>query len=438
MTQFENIYWMDPAARDQEPELTGTHRTEVAVIGGGLTGLSAAYHLKRSDPGLKVMLIEQSVIGAGASSRNAGTLRTTFGLSLKTSIARFGRQRTGEAHRVMRLAMDLTTSLIREQDLDCNFEQPGLLRFATSSRRVKRLQKELALAKTIGIPHREWRSPEIIRREFEALDIPGAIAETDAATVHPAKLVWELKRLAQSAGVQLFEQSPALQVYDTTPIRIETGVGEILAEKVVFATNGFSGQFPRLKRIQMPAYSYAAVTRPLADAEREGVGWHGRQCLEDARNFAHLLRLTPDNRLLVSGGNFGLQASANGQAQKGDPFLQELVDFMGATFPELKYIDLTHKWKGRISLPLDLAPAVGYLKDPRMVYSLGYAGRGIPMALFNGQVISDLIHEQKTEYTESFFVNRRIIPWPLEPLRFGLGRLLRGYLRLEDTYQGKV
>lgn len=431
-------FWISSNSHVPEPALQGTHRTDVAVIGGGLTGLSAAYHLKQKVPGLRVSLIEQETIGSGASGRSTGIIRTTLGFNLKTLISRFGRPRITDAHQWMRKAMEYTRSLIQDHALDCDYKQTGCLRFATTSREVDYLLHEMELAGSVGINNWEWLAAGAVRQEILSPVPVGAIVDPDAALIDPLKLSLQLFRLAQSAGVKIFEHSPAIHVYETTPIRIETREGEILAEKVIFATNGYSARIPQLQSRQMPAQQYSIATRPLTSEELGSIGFHESQCLENARNFPVRLRLTADNRLVVSGGNISLDSPGTGQSQKGGRFIQALIDYIGEVFPSLKYIDITHKWRGSLSLPVDTIPQIGLLNDHRIAYSLGYAGHGIPLAIFAGRIITDLVRERSTELTDNLFVNHRMIPWPLEPLRFGLGRILQGYFRLKDSYLEKA
>jgi glycine/D-amino acid oxidase-like deaminating enzyme len=174
------------------------------------------------------------------------------------------------------------------------------------------------------------------------------------------------------------------------------------------------------------------ATEPLSPAQWEEIGWQNGEGIEDGRNLVHYYRPTADGRLVMGGGPVGLSFGADMSRDEDEAAWAHLARHMVAVFPCLKGIKTEYRWGGPFSVTVDMAPALGYLGDRRAVYSLGCVGHGVSTTHMNGQVIRDLLLERQTELTEMFFVNRRTLPWPPEPLRLAVSGALRGYLQWED------
>jgi glycine/D-amino acid oxidase-like deaminating enzyme len=206
----------------------------------------------------------------------------------------------------------------------------------------------------------------------------------------------------------------------------------VTANKIIFATNAYSHLIPQLKRKQVPAFTHMVVTEPLNNAQLEPIGWKNRQGLEDARNLVHYFRLTADNRLTIGGSNVSLAYGADMQRDLNPQTFEQLEHDIVWLFPHLKGIEITHRWGGPVSVPIDMAPAMGFIGDDRAIYSLGCVGHGVSMTHLNGCTLADLALERKTDLTEVWFINRRMIPRPPEPIRLAASLAIRGYLQLED------
>jgi glycine/D-amino acid oxidase-like deaminating enzyme len=174
------------------------------------------------------------------------------------------------------------------------------------------------------------------------------------------------------------------------------------------------------------------MTEPLAEKHFEEIGWQNRQGIEDARNLVHYYRLTADNRLVMGGRDVSLSYGEDMEKDLNPVTFEGLKDDVREIFPALKEIQFTHEWGGPVSVPLDMAPAIGFAGDKNVVYSLGTVGHGVSMTQLNGRTVADLILERKTDLTDVFFVNRRTIPWPPEPLRNIAVKAIRGYMNWED------
>ena len=181
-------YWMK--TRDYRPgaALKGDLNVDVAIIGGGYTGLSTAYHLKKEQPGLKVALFENEIIGYGASGRNGGFNMTLFGLTLSITALRFGKANAKEAHHYMERSVDLLQDLVEKLSLDCDYEHPGFLRVATSEKYKKRICHEIELAHKLGLTGIQWLEKEQIRQEVNSPLYLGAWSEPRCGILNPAKL----------------------------------------------------------------------------------------------------------------------------------------------------------------------------------------------------------------------------------------------------------
>jgi glycine/D-amino acid oxidase-like deaminating enzyme len=213
---------------------------------------------------------------------------------------------------------------------------------------------------------------------------------------------------------------------------LKTPNGSVEAEKIVIATNAYTHLIPQLKRKQVPVFTHIVLTEPLSEKHFREIGWKNRQGIEDARNLVHYYRLTKDNRLLMGGRDVTLTYGSNMNHDLNQKTFEQLEEDIVNTFPSLKGIKITHKWGGPVSATLDFAPAIGFLGDKRAIYSVGCVGHGVALTHMNGWTIADLLLEKTTERTEVFFVNRKIIPFPPEPLRFAVSKAIKGYLRLED------
>jgi glycine/D-amino acid oxidase-like deaminating enzyme len=431
----EGCFWqLDLSSRDIVA-LEGTLKTDVAVIGAGYTGLATAYHLKAVDPTLDVTILEAETVGYGASGRNAGFVMTLFGASTSLMKSLHGGARVRAAYDYMMSAIAGLEQMIAAHAIDCDFERTGFLKVATAPAYVDRIRKEVDFLHTLGIGGVTWIDKDEVRARVDSRAYLGAIWEPACGLLHPVKWLEGLRRIACAAGARLFERSPVTSIArEKGRFRVETPKGTLLAEKIVFATNGYSHLIPDLRFKQLPAFAHVVVTKPLSADQRAAIQWQGREGIEDARNFMHFYRLTPDNRLLAGGGPGRVPFGRN-MALDGSPAAwRHLERFIGETFPPLRGIAIDYRWGGAFSVTADSTPQIGTLHGGSAVYALGCAGHGVAMSHMNGRVLRDLVLARETELTDLWFVNRRALPLPPEPLRWLAARAAMRAMAIDDWW----
>lgn len=427
------VYWLTTVKRGQARPLTEDVAVDFAIVGGGFTGLSTAYHLKLAEPSARIAIFESEYIGFGASGRNGGFSMTLFGLTLPITALRFGKKNAAAAYRYMAEAVDTTQTLIGDLDLDCDYEHSGFLRVATSSRYEKRIRHDVDLANKLGFENIEWLEADELAEQVRSPMYRGAWSEPRCGILNPAKLARAWKTQLESMGVEIYEATRVNEINPGVPnATLVTPNGKISARQVVIATNGYSHMIPQLKWKQMPVWTHIVLTEPLSDKQMETIGWINRQGIEDARGLVHYYRLTADNRLLMGGRDVSMTFGKNMDKDLNPKVFAGLEADVVEIFPSLAGIKFTHRWGGPVSVPLDMAPVIGQMDNNQIVFSLGCVGHAVSMTHLNGKTISELLLEQTSERTEMFFVNRRTIPIPPEPFRAIVGNGIRGYLKLED------
>jgi glycine/D-amino acid oxidase-like deaminating enzyme len=428
---------------DPSPSLTGELAVDVAVIGGGLTGMASAIALKRRDPALEVAVFEARTVGYGASGRNGSFAMTVVGLGFGTTALLRGKRFLRRAHSYMEGCVDGLERFIDEEGLDCDKVRPGFLRVATTPSYVKRLRRQVQLMESLGFDGITWISAPEAREMVDSQRYLGAMWEPRLVLINPAKLVREERRVALGLGVRVFEGTPVLAVARTQGPegihRLLTPEGSVTARKLAFATNAYSHLFPELRRLQLPAFTYMVATEPLTDAQLAPIGWEGGHGLEDARNLIHYYRVTPDRRIVIGGGPVGLTAGGDLDADRNERAWRHLEQHIHWLWPHLSDVAITHRWGGPFSVTADLTPALGYVGGERnAVYALGCIGHGVSMSYRNGDVLAALLLGDDDAAEECPFVNRRVIPWPGEPLASAAKHAIRGYLQVEDAVHERL
>lgn len=420
---------------EESPPVEGSLKVDVAVIGGGYAGLSSAYHIRQADPGCRVVVLEAQFTGCGASGRSGGFSMTLFGVSLSTTHMLHGSGRTREANRYMVDAVEYLDALVRTHGLLCDYQRSGFLRAATTSGYVKRIHHELELAERTGLTGVEWWERDRTQDAVHSEVFLGGWWEPRCALLNPAKLARELKRLAQESGAEVYERSPVTEVRRISGgFHLRTPRGEVHARKIVFATNAWSHLFPWIRRKQIPVWTHLIATEPLRPEDWRAVGWQQRMGIEDARNLIHYFRPSPDGRILMGGGGVVLGFGRNMEYDIHTPTFRSLEALLKTLFPQLRHVGVAHRWGGPVSVTLDMAPALGYVQDKGAVYNLGCIGHGVSLMPANGRIVADLVLERKTPLTDLWFVNRRVVPWPTEPLRLGLSLGVRGLMAAQDWW----
>ncbi|MFO7560175.1 MAG: FAD-binding oxidoreductase [Desulfobacterales bacterium] len=348
---------------------------------------------------------------------------------------RFGRDGARETHHYMERAVDTTRDLITALKIDCDYEHNGFFRVATSPAYKKRIMHEVELAHSLGMTGIEWLEKDAIRQEVDSPQYLGAWWEPRCGILNPAKLSWGWKDVITGQGVAVYENTPVdSMARQGGKIILKTPGGTIKAEKVVLATNAWSHFLPAIRRKQVPIWTYIVLTEPLSDNLIGQIGWKNRQGIEDARNLVHYYRLTADNRLLMGGRDAELAWGDDMDKDQSPAVFEGLEKDVKATFPQLEKVKFTHHWGGPVSITLDLAPAMGYVGDKNVVYSLGCMGHGVSLTHLNGQALADLVLGKKTDLTDVFFVNRTTLPWPPEPIRTLSSKAILAAMKIQDRF----
>jgi len=432
--------WQDPPP-PPAPELDGPVRADVAVIGGGLTGLSTAYHLAAARPGIQVVVLEAETFGAGASGRNTGMLGPGVGQSLAALVGRLGAPAAGALYRETLRAVEATRDLIESESIECELQMSGLLLRALGARDRRRLARQATLMQSLGLPV-EVVSDESLPVRLPAAggdagDGPAALRLPVAGILHPGKLVAGLCARAAARGVRLYQRARVREIGAGRPVRLSLSSGaEVTADQVVVATAGYTAALGLQRGRVLPVHLQALATQPLPPAALAALGWAGREGVVEARRIFNYFRLTADDRLVFGGGapryHWGGRPPAD-DAARALPRLRRALD---ATFPpEIARAPVSHVWTGVIGYTLDALPAIG--RDPRrpgVVQALGWCGHGLALSVAAGQWLSQLLLDPTAAPAD--------LPWsraappalPGEALRWLSFRAAVGAMRVMDRF----
>lgn len=403
--------------RQVEPPLSGEQRVDVAIIGGGYTGLSTAWRLKQAEPSLRVAVLEAEVAGFGASGRNGGFAMTLFGTSVPLMKLLHGGDKVRDAQHFMERCVDAIAATIRDHALDCDFERGGFFRMATTPAYEARIRDEYEYLSGLGIAGLEWLDREQVAARIRSPRFRAGCYEPGCGVLNPVKWMDSLRRLAVSSGAELYERSPVTGISRSAGRHVlTTPGGTVVAEKIVYATNGYTHLLPGMRLSQLPAYTYVVATEPLTDAQLASIGWQGREGIEDGRNYMHYFRLTKDNRI-VAGGGPGILPFGRNMSHDACPHAWEhLARFIDETFPQLGGVSIAHRWGGAFSMTADFTPRIGAAGKGAWC-ALGCTGHGVALTHMNGAILRDLVLERRTDLTDLWFVNRFAMPVPPEPVR---------------------
>lgn len=382
---------------DRSPLQEG-RRADVCVIGGGLTGLSAALHL--AEKGLDTVLLEANRIGWGASGRNGGQLLTGQRLDQETLEAMAGKRTARLLWDLAEEAKALVRGLIARHGIDCDLRPGALLAAATRAHfrdltaHAAHLEQAYGYGGLTIVPPGEMDAYVASRRYH------GGLWDQGSSHLHPLKFVIGLAQAAEAAGARLYERSLVRGIEGGKTLRIGTDCGTVTADTVVLACNGYhNGLMPEIETTVLPITSFVGVTEPLGP-ESAGALIPCGGCVADTRMVLDYYRLTADNRLLMGGGE------AYGTRLPGD-----VASIIGKriawVFPQMKGVPVDYAWGGRIAITMSRLPHLGRTA-PNRYFAQGFSGQGLAIAPLAGKLLAEAVAGQ----AERFDVYAKIRPRP--------------------------
>ncbi len=413
--------WWDglPGPLQVRPALDGDTRADVAIVGGGLTGLWTAYYLSEADPSLSIAVLERDVAGFGASGRNGGWCSALFSVSEASLDKRCG----PGSGRAQRLAMQATVRevgrVVATEGIDCGFHQGGTVVLARTPAQLERTHVEVAEARARGIDEGDlaFLSPAEARDRIGATDVLGGTFTPHCAAVDPARLVRGLADVVEHRGVRIYEQTEVVAI---APGVVTTARGTIRARTVVRATEGYTRTLAGHDRDVIPVYSLMIATEPLPDSFWADHGLADRETFADHRHLVIYGQRTRDGRLAFGGRGapYHFGSTISPEYDHDDEVHEALRRTLVELFPELSGAAITHRWGGPLGITRDWFSSVGMDPATRMAWAGGYVGDGLSTTNLAGRTLRDLIIGDATGLTGLPWVNHRSRRWEPEPFRY--------------------
>ncbi len=434
--------WFDQVQDDltPRPALGGAVSVDVAIVGGGLTGLWTAYYLQQLDPRLRIAVVEKDIAGFGASGRNGGWCSALFPVSFGALTRRYGRDRAAAMRRAMIDTVDEVGRVTRAEGIDCDFELGGTITFARSAAQLAAARSAVAESTHWGVD--EVRFIDGTESSGTGLGANGAIGATITpvcARLQPAALVRQLATTVTRRGAQLFEHTPAVAV---RPGLVETPSGRVSADHVVIATEAYGATLPGMRRRTLPLYSLMIATEPLSDEIWNDLGIAHGQTFTDYRHLTIYGQRTADNRIAFGGrgARYHWGSSIRGEYDRVPRVFDHLTHALHNLFPQVAGAAITHRWGGPLGVARDWHASVTLDAASRILSAGGYVGDGLSTTNLAGRTMADLIIGVDSPISRLPWVGHQSPPWEPEPWRFlgaNLGLAAMAVADVEERVTGR-
>ncbi len=420
------------------PGLDGDLDVDVAIVGGGFSGLWTAYYLSHLDPALRIAVLERHYCGFGASGRNGGwavgELAGSFGKYAKRSSA-------AESLRLTRAVFDSVDEIGRvagEEGIDCHYAKGGWIRAARTRPQADRQRAEIAEHRAHGLTDDEIRllDRDGVAEYMNTTNVRSGIFFAAVAAIDPARLVRGLAAVLERRGVTIAEQTQVLGVEGRS---VTTTAGTVNADVVVRSTEAYTRDLAGERRTLLPVYSLMVATEPLADDVIGQIGLADRPTFSDDRYMVIYGQRTADDRIAFGGRGvpyaFGsrIEPKMEQHLASHELIRETLVDL----FPVLHDVEFTHRWGGVLGIPRNWLPSVNF--DPRTGHGSlgGYVGEGVAPSNLAGRTLAELITRTTTERTSLPWVGATARRWEPEPFRWLGVRASRRILATADSRELK-
>jgi glycine/D-amino acid oxidase-like deaminating enzyme len=432
--------WLDTLDQPltPRPPLPGDGDCDVAIVGGGFTGLWSAYYLKRAQPDLRITIVEREIAGYGPSGRNGGWVSSGIAGSAALYRRRRGEDAVRRGLRETYATVDEVGEVTRREGISCGFLKAGAVMVATSEPQRRRLLAGERAVRALGADEDDMRlltpaeAAELVRVE----GCLAAISSAHAARCDPARLVRGLAGACERLGVTIHERSPALELGAG---RVRCQNGTLRADVVLRATEAYTTQLPGERLRYLPLYSLMIATEPLPAEVWEKIGWRDGLLVGDRRHLFFYAQRTEDGRIAIGGRGapYRLREPISERNERSAAVRARLERALRHHFPAAAGARITHHWGGPLGVPRDWCTSIDFDRATGVGRAGGYSGHGVASSNIAGRTLTDLVLGRQSELTTLPWVGHRSRRWEPEPLRFlasrAIVRVLEGADRREDA-----
>jgi gamma-glutamylputrescine oxidase len=409
-----------PDYRPGEP-LKQDISVDLAIIGGGFTGTSTAYHFSRRYPEKRVALFEAKTLANGASGRNGGMM-----LNWVTDQSQYATDELMQrVYNTTHDGIKTILEIIERHKLDVSLRHDGSLEVYTNQERAEAAHAAAEHHQSLGLPM-HYLDSAALKKYIGLEGAAGAVLDPNAGQINGLQLVRGLRPVLIEQGVEIYEQTPILKIREGREIELETPHATVKAKAIVLGTNGYTGKLGYFKDAVFPLHSHVFATEPLTREQQDSIGWHQSSGYADDYDRISYSVITNEGNLVFGGGSnasysymFNNRTAYPGTPDSTMSSFNAMENTLHDYMPKSKGLKITHRWTGTLGITLMRNNLMGVRGEHRNVfYAIGYCGHGVTLANLSGKVITDMYSGDEEQWRGLPFYKPQYAPIPPEPFRW--------------------